>query len=102
MNTIDFDVFYKQFSNRRIKEMSFYFTFEIVDVEHYIGYNKRKGKPFWVGFCDFPDGCAFDTPYQLVLADIFRGKSLKEWWPEIRIYDIDGLSCQDWLASLAK
>ena len=23
MNTIDFDVFYKQFSNRRIKEMSF-------------------------------------------------------------------------------
>ena len=53
--------------------------------------------PFWVGYCDEPDGACFRTAEEFVSTPLYGGKTVKEMWPQ---FEIDGWlcgDCKDWL-----
>ena len=53
--------------------------------------------PFWVGYCDEPEGACFCTAREFVNSPLYGGKSMKEVWPQ---FEIDGWlcgDCKDWL-----
>ena len=58
-----------------VDETRFYFNDDADKSEHYLGCLRAFQKPYWVGYCDVPDGCEFDTAYE----------------------EIGGLSVDDWL-----
>lgn len=74
-----------------IDETCFYFTDDPHETEYYLGFLPQFDKPYWVGDCDIPDGCEYDTAEELVEAKIFDGKSLKERWSNVRIMSIWGI-----------
>ena len=81
----------------QVDETSFYFLSDPKQEEHYIGYLPEidKEKPYWVGLCDISDGTEFATAKELFEAKIFDGKSMKERWYELVLYQIGGLSVDD-------
>ncbi len=99
MNEIlDYDFFYKQLSaGIMIDETCFYFNDDPEEEEHYLGYLPQYDKPYWVGYCDIPDGTEFSTAEELVNAKIFNGRSLKERWNNVRIISIEGICLESWL-----
>ncbi len=98
MDTLDYNYFFKQLKEGiSIDETCFYFVDDPEESEHYLGFLPEYEKPYWVGYCDTPDGCEYDTAEELVEAKIFNGKSLKERWDNVRIISIWGLCLEDWL-----
>ena len=99
--SLNYDFFYYQLeAGKRINETRFYFADDEREEEHFLGYMPQCEKPYWVGFCDIPNGTAFPTAQELVTARIFQGKSLQERWQNVRIVSIEGVSLKDWLESL--
>lgn len=98
MDTLDFNYFFNQFKARvSIDETCFYFEDDPQKSEHYIGFLSEYENPYWVGYCDIPDGCEFHTAEELVDAKIFDGKTLKERWLNVRIVSIGGVELDDWI-----
>lgn len=98
MDTLDFGYFFRQLkAGASIDETCFYFTDDPQGSEHYIGYLPQYEKPYWVGYCDIPDGCEYQTAEELVEAKIYDGKSLKERWSNVRIVRIAGISLDYWI-----
>ncbi|OQB11929.1 MAG: hypothetical protein BWY15_02359 [Firmicutes bacterium ADurb.Bin193] len=98
MDTLDYDFFFKQLkAGVSIDETCFYFADDMQQSEHYLGFLPQYDKPYWVGYCDIPDGCEFHTAEELVEAKIFDGKSLKERWNTVRIISIWGICLDDWI-----
>lgn len=97
LNTVDFKYFLDELKKGEIMdETSFYFVDEIGEPEHYIGCLMKFEKPYWVGLCDIPGGTEFLTAEELVNAKIYRGKSLKERWDDVRIICMGGISLEEW------
>ncbi|MBQ0092314.1 MAG: hypothetical protein KBS45_03180 [Clostridiales bacterium] len=79
-----------------IDETAFYFKGDPKKTEHYIGYSPEFDFPYWIGLCDVPDGCEFKTAEELFEAPVFDGKSIKERWEEIEIFQISGIAIEEW------
>lgn len=47
--------------------------------------------------CDIPNGTEFLTADELVNATIYRGKSLKERWDDVRIICMGGIPVDDYM-----
>jgi hypothetical protein len=45
-----------------------------------------------------PDGCEFASAEELFNAKIYGGRSIRERWHDIRIFQIGGISIDDWVA----
>lgn len=98
MDTLDFDYFFRQLkAGKSIDETCFYFADDEKQAEHYLGYLPEFDKPYWVGYCDIPDGTDFALAEELVEAPVFDGQSLKERWNEVRIVSIWGIGLDDWM-----
>lgn len=98
MDTLDYDFFHRQLAaGMSIDETAFYFADDAEAREHYLGYLPQYDKPYWVGYCDIPDGTEFKTADALVNAPIYDGRSLKERWVSVRIHSIEGCSLENWL-----
>lgn len=101
ITSLNYDFFYHQLEmGEQINETCFYFTDDEREEEHFLGFMSQYEKPYWVGYCDIPNGAEFPTAQELVTARIFQGKSLQERWQSVRIVSIQGLSLQDWLEYL--
>jgi len=100
MDRLDYDFFYAHLLlGKWIDETGFYFADDPSEEEHFLGYLPEYDLPYWVGYCDIEDGTEFKTAEELVNAPIFDGRSLKERWPEVRIFSIWGLRLDEWLES---
>ena len=98
MNTLDFYYFLSELKKGEIMdETYFYFIDEEGQPEHYIGCLMQYDRPYWVGLCDIPDGTEFLTAEELVNAKIYRGKSLKERWNEVRVVCMGGIPVEMYL-----
>lgn len=53
--------------------------------------------PFWIGYCDVPDGVGFETAEQLVNAPVFGGKSMRNVWPQMEIDGVAGMPVDIWM-----
>ena len=85
LNTVDFNYFLAELRKGKImNETSFYFVDEI-------------SEPYWAGLCDIPNGTEFLTADELVNATIYRGKSLKERWDDVRIICMGGIPVDDYM-----
>ena len=81
-----------------IDETLFYFEDEDMNSkDHFIGCLRDYDKPYWVGYCDIPNGCNFLTASELFNAPIFEGRSIKDRWDHLVIEEIAGLSLEGWL-----
>ena len=98
MDTLDYDFFFKQLkAGNYIDETCFYFIDDEKQSEHYLGFLPKFDLPYWIGYCDVPDGKEYKTAEELVNDKVFDGKSLIERWNELRINSIEGISLDDWL-----
>lgn len=85
-----------------IDETLFYFDDESENERtHYLGCIRKYDKPYWVGYCDVPNGCDFLTAADLLNAKIFGGKSIKDRWEHLVIENIGGIRLEDWLVFYA-
>lgn len=58
----------------------------------------HNDRPFWVGYCDYPNGNDFPTAKEFVNTPLYSGKTIREAWPQ---FEVDGWlcgDCEDWLA----
>ena len=95
---MDWDFFFRQLeSGININETCFYFKDDPNEVEHYLGYISGQENPYWVGYCDIDGGCDFKNATELVNAQIFNGKTLKERWSNVIICHIEGCGFDDWM-----
>lgn len=103
MSIVDFDYFLAELKKGEIMdETYFYFTGEEGEPEHYIGCLTEYERPYWAGLCDIPDGTDFETAEELVNAKIYRGKSLKERWNEVRVICMGGIPVPDYISSVSR
>ena len=98
MDTLDYNFFFKILNEdgKWLDETSFYFTDDLREADHMIGYLPQFEAPYWVGDCDIPDGCEYQTAQELLNAPIFDGRSLRERWSKVRIINAMGISLDDW------
>lgn len=89
-----FDAFNRKQSN--IDETAFYFQSDPTQADHYIGYLPEYDSPYWIGLCDIPNGCDFRTAKEMFEAPVFDGKSIKDCWDEIVIFQIGGIPVDEW------
>ena len=96
----DYDTFLHQFETKKeaLDETAFYFKTDPQKTDHYIGYIEIAGTdtPFWTGLCDIEDGCEFSSARELLEAPIYDGRSIKDRWSEVCIYQLGGLTPSDW------
>ena len=59
-------------------------------------------KPYWIGYCDVQGGCEFESAEELLSAEVFNGKSIKERWDHVVFCNVGGISIDDWLHSYPK
>lgn len=98
MANLDYDFFLKQLvTGVSIDETCFYFTDDPSESEHFLGFLPQYEKPYWVGYCDIPDGTEFYNAEELLNAKIFEGKSLRERWNNVCIISIEGVDLEGWL-----
>ena len=84
-------------SGDAMDETAFYFRTDPLEIEHCIGCCiSTFYDPFWVGLCDVRDGCEFKTARELLEAPIYDGKSIRDRWEEVCIYQIGGLVPDEW------
>lgn len=94
----DYNRFFNVFKNSGISvdETVFLLKNEEPQKEHYIGFLPEYNKPYWAGYCDIPNGCEFKTAEELFNAKIYDGRSIKDRWNEIEIYEISGVAIEEW------
>ena len=82
-----------------IDETVIYFDDDPKEYEHYLGYIPEIGKtkPYWIGYCDINGGYNFKTAKELFEAKVFNGKSVKERWEHVVVYQIDGWNSEDFM-----
>ena len=80
-----------------VDETSFYFIDDPSETEHMLGYLPQYEKPYWIGYCDIPDGCEYDNALELLTAKVYDGKSMKERWDYIDFSTIGALGLDDWM-----
>lgn len=80
-----------------VDETSFYFEDDPERKERFLGYLRQYEKPYWAGYCDFPEGAEFTTASELFGAPIWDGKSIRDRWEQMVILEIGGLSVDEWL-----
>ena len=98
MDTLEYDYFFRQLkAGVSINETCFYFMDDPQESDHYIGYLPKYEEPYWVGYCDIPDGCDYRSAEELLEAKIFDGKSLRERWTNVCIVSIEGICLKDWI-----
>lgn len=73
---------------KSVDETTFYFESDPEETVHYLGYLPQYEKPYWAGYCDIPDGCAFFTAKELFEAKIYDGKSLKDRWSDVVLKEL--------------
>lgn len=83
--------------NYQVDETSFYFIDDPEQKEHMIGCIRKCDRPYWIGYCDIPDGCEFYTALEMLEAKVFNGKSIKERWNEIELITIGAINYNEWL-----
>ena len=83
-----------------VDETTFYFEGEEPGDQHYLGClpNIDPEKPFWAGYCDLPDGFGAATAEALFNAPYYDGKSLRERWREVHIYEIGLVPLEEYIA----
>jgi len=59
--------------------------------------NVQNEFPFWVGYCDEPEGACFRTAEEFVSTPLYGGKSVKEVWQQFGIEGWLCGDCKDWL-----
>ena len=93
----DYNFIFTQFDRGAglMDETQFYFRSDPLSEDHMIGYLPQYDKPYWVGGCDVPDGCEFNTAKEMFEASIFDGRSLKERRDDVVIVNIGGISVYD-------
>ena len=97
MKTLDFSSFFRYLeAGVYINETCFYFSDDADETERYLGFLPQYDEPYWVGYCDIPDGAEFQTAEDLVSARIYHGKSLKERWDSVQIISIMGIPFDEW------
>lgn len=80
-----------------IDETAFYFDDDPEKDDHMIGCLRQHDKPYWVGYCDIPNGCCYQSAAALLEAKIFDGRSIKDRWEHIVFESIGMLSVESWL-----
>ena len=74
-----------------VDETTFYFADEQPGDQHILGYLPEgpcPDRPYWAGWCDLKDGFDAATAAELFDAPYYDGRSLKERWPEVYIWEI--------------
>lgn len=95
---MDWDFFFRQLeAGMNIDETCFYFKDDPNKYDYYLGYLPQYEEPYWVGGCDIEGGCSFKSATELVDAPIFDGKTFREQWNNVVIYNIEGCGIDDWL-----
>ncbi len=89
-----FDMFDKQEPN--INDTAFYFKDDPKEIEHFIGFLPENDPPYWCGICDVEGGCAFNTAKELFEAPIYGGRSIKEKWDDLVLFQIGGIAIDDY------
>lgn len=82
----------------QIDETSFYFDDDLTREEHMLGCIRDFDKPYWVGYCDVPDGCEFYSALEMLTAKIYDGESIKNRWDHLVFINIGGIAADDWLS----
>ena len=98
---LTYEKFLRIFENAdkiNVDETTFYFDDDPEEQEHYLGWIGGQEKPYWVGYCDIPDGCEYSSAEEMFTAKIYDGKSLKERWEHAVIYNIGGIDAETWLS----
>ena len=80
-----------------IDETAFYFSDDPSETDHFIGYLPQYEKPYWIGLCDMEGGCEFLTAEELFYAKVFDGKSLKDRWDAVVLFQIGGIDVDVWM-----
>ena len=80
-----------------VDETAFYFDDDPEESQHMLGCLRQYDKPYWVGYCDIPNGCAYRTASELLEAKIFDGSSIKDRWEHIVFEAVGGVSLESWL-----
>lgn len=97
------ELFYLFEVGKFVDETIFYFDDDPNENFYVIGCNNLTfsgdiyDKPYWVGVCDFLNGCEFATAEELFAAKIFDGKSIKENWQHVVIHELGGLCVEDFM-----
>lgn len=98
---LDYEKFLGIFKNadrHNVDETTFYFDDDPDEQEHYLGWIGGQEKPYWVGYCDIPDGCEYSSAEEMFTAKIYEGRSLKERWEQADICNIGGIDAETWLS----
>lgn len=100
---MNYETLYDLFDKKRtdIDETSFYFRNDPLETIRYIGYLPEYEEPYWAGHCDISDGCSFKTAKELFEAPVFDGKSIKDRWNDIVLYEIGGVDADEWKMHLS-
>lgn len=98
MNQVNYDFFLEQLKiGKDMDETVFIFMDDPQEEIHYLGYQPQYAQPYWVGFCDAPDGCEFLTAEELLNAPIYQGKSIRERWDMVQLITINEIPLEIWL-----
>ena len=80
-----------------VDETSFYFTDDPQQTDRMLGCLREYETPYWLGYCDDPEGCCFETAQQMLEAKVFDGRSVKDRWEQVVFSVVGGISLDDWL-----
>lgn len=80
-----------------VDETAFYFDDDPNTETHMLRCIRSFAKPYWVGYCDIPNGCEFQTALELLQAKIFDGRSTEERWAHIIWSSIGGIAPEEWV-----
>ena len=84
---------------RDIDETTFFFTGEKPGDNHYLGFLPERfpDKPYWAGYCDLKDGFEAETAEELFNVPYYNGKSLKERWNEVNVFEIGHMEINNYI-----
>lgn len=88
--------FFENDTDCLMNDTTFYFDDDDEGI-HYFGCQKGYENPYWVGYCDIPDGCDFLTARELFEAKIFNHQSIKDRWEHLVFVNIGAIQAQEWL-----
>ncbi len=94
----DYDLILSLFENANVwvDETKFYFRDDPEEDEHFLGYLPQYEEPYWVGYCDIPDGTEFKTAKEMFEAKIYDGQSIKERWENVVLVTLGGINVDEW------
>lgn len=100
----DYNSFLQKFETQGefMDETEFYFSSDPQKQLHCIGYSGKFTKPYWVGYCDIPDGCEYFTAKEMFAAKIFDKLSIKDRWHELVMVNIGGIPADDYQPAIVR